>query len=534
MQRDLTIKKLNILFIPFLLISISICVGYTFLHWLLVIKLELFALNDTIIQFAGPAVVSLLVTLLFFRRRIRILNLKSNRDKLPDFYFIIILIALSIPNIIAQNYLPKATGKLTQLFSINEIDQHKPSKYYTLKKFSVDKINIGVNTFVEIGGRNNENFGIYVFVVLPIIDTEAESDQCKAFLGIKYSKNISNRLTPKEKQENYETLLSISQYDVAHNNFDEFRYLEQIGNNSDKDGYKDAILHCIKYDRSTAPILIAQKEPFEDRLGNESDWIFISFGISSVIWLIMVLIPKIDRPALKKFESGTPIKNDDLIEFLRFLKPKNGFYITPILVFINIALFLTMIFSGLGFMNFAATDLLTWGADFGPFVKNGQWWRLTTNTFLHGGIIHITTNMIGLIFFGLILEMRLGKIRFLLSYLFTGITASLVSIWWNPSIVSVGASGAIFGLSGIFLALLVSKFYDENFTKSFLIGTLIFIGYNLLYGLTGNIDNAAHIGGLISGFILGLIFRFTLEKPATKKTRKKRVYKKEMTVETSL
>ena len=204
MQRDLTIKKLNILFIPFLLISISICVGYTFLHWLLVIKLELFSLNDTIIQFAGPAVVSLLVTLLFFRRRIRILNLKSNRDKLPDFYFIIILIALSIPNIIAQNYLPKATGKLTQLFSINEIDQHKPSKYYTLKKFSVDKINIGVNTFVEVGGRNNENFGIYVFVVLPIIDTDAESDRCKAFLGVKYSKNISNRLTPKEKQENYE------------------------------------------------------------------------------------------------------------------------------------------------------------------------------------------------------------------------------------------------------------------------------------------------------------------------------------------
>jgi rhomboid protease GluP len=179
-----------------------------------------------------------------------------------------------------------------------------------------------------------------------------------------------------------------------------------------------------------------------------------------------------------------------------------------------------MMCSGLGFINFSAHDLLSWGANFGPLVKNGEWWRLSTNTFLHGGIMHILTNMIGLIFLGVILEMRLGKIRFLLSYLFIGVVASLVSIWWNQSIVSVGASGAIFGLSGIFLALLVSKFYDENFTKSFLIGTLVFIGYNLLYGLTGGIDNAAHIGGLVSGFILGLIFRFTIEKPAAKKAKK--------------
>jgi rhomboid protease GluP len=534
MQRDLTVKKLNILFIPFLLISISICVGYTFLHWLLVIKLELFSINDIVIEFAGPFVLSLIITLFFFRRRIRILNLKTKANKTPDFYFAILWISLSVPNIIAQNYLPKVTGKLTLLYSINEIDQHEPSKYYSLTKFGIDKTNIGVNTAIDISGKHNENFNISVYVVLPIIDNDTENARCKAFLGVKYFRSISNRLSSTEKEENYNTLLSIGKYDVEHNNFNDFRYLERIGNNDDKPGYKEAVHQCLKYNRSPAPILIAQKEPFEDRLGNQSDWIFISFGISSVIWLMMVLVPKIDRPALRNFESGTPIKNDDLIEFLRFLKPKNGFYITPILVFIIIAIFLTMMFSGLGFTNFAAADLLTWGADYGPFVKNGEWWRLSTNTFLHGGIMHILTNMIGLIFLGFILEMRLGKIRFLLSYLFIGVVASLVSIWWNPSIVSVGASGAIFGLSGIFLALLVSKFYDENFTKSFLIGTLVFIGYNLLYGLTGGIDNAAHIGGLVSGFILGLIFRFTIEKPATKKPRKKRVYKKEITTKTSL
>jgi len=531
MSRDITVKKLNILFIPFLLISISICVVYTFLNWLLIIKLDFIPLKENIIEFVIPFLLPVIFIFFFFRPRIRILNLKTKKDNLPWLYYYILLLGLAVPNIIAQKYLPKAVGKLTQLYSINEIDQHEASKYYSLTKFAVDKDNIGLNTFFDVSGKNNENFNINIYVILPIIDNGIKNIPCKAFLGVKYFRTVSNRLSAREKEDNYNSLASICKYEIENNSFDDFRYLERVGNSEDGDGYKDAILHCLKYDRSKAPVLIAQKEPFEDRLGNQSDWIFISFAISAFVWLIMVLIPKIDRQALKRFEDGIPIKNNDLISFLQVIKPRNGFYITPVLMFINIVLFLTMVISGLGFINFRAPDLLIWGANFGPLVRDGEWWRLLTNTFLHGGIMHIFSNMIGLILLGFILEMQLGKIRFLLSYLFTGIVGSIASILWNQSTVSVGASGAIFGLCGIFLAHLISKFYDESFTKAFLIGTLIFIGYNLFLGLTGGIDNAAHIGGLTSGFILGLIFRFTIEKPVAKKLRKKRVYKKKISTE---
>jgi rhomboid protease GluP len=113
------------------------------------------------------------------------------------------------------------------------------------------------------------------------------------------------------------------------------------------------------------------------------------------------------------------------------------------------------------------------------------------------------SNMFGLYIIGLFLEPVLGKTKYLLIYLTTGIFASLNSIWWHAATISVGASGAIFGLYGFFLALLLLKVFPPQLSKAFLSFTLIFVGYNLLMGLMGGIDNAAHIGGLISGFLIG-------------------------------
>jgi membrane associated rhomboid family serine protease len=90
----------------------------------------------------------------------------------------------------------------------------------------------------------------------------------------------------------------------------------------------------------------------------------------------------------------------------------------------------------------------------------------------------------------------------LLVYIVAGLLASAASLWWHANTVSVGASGAIFGLYGFFLALLLLKVFSSELTKLFLISTAVFIGYNLLMGITGGIDNAAHIGGLLSGFLM--------------------------------
>ena len=125
--------------------------------------------------------------------------------------------------------------------------------------------------------------------------------------------------------------------------------------------------------------------------------------------------------------------------------------------------------------------------------------------------MHLVANMVGLLFVGVFLEPILGRKKFLAIYLLTGVLASVTSLWWHTATVSIGASGAIFGLYGLFLALMLLKVFPKEFSNTFLVTTLIFIGYNLLIGLTGGIDNAAHLGGLISGFIIGLILTPSLK-----------------------
>ena len=99
----------------------------------------------------------------------------------------------------------------------------------------------------------------------------------------------------------------------------------------------------------------------------------------------------------------------------------------------------------------------------------------------------------------------MGSRKISIVYFFSGILASLSSFLFNDFSVSVGASGAIFGLYGFFLARILTKTIDKVISQVFLSTILIFVGYNLVMGLSGNIDNAAHIGGLITGFLIGIV-----------------------------
>ena len=115
-------------------------------------------------------------------------------------------------------------------------------------------------------------------------------------------------------------------------------------------------------------------------------------------------------------------------------------------------------------------------------------------------------NLVGLGLAGIFLEPVLRRKNYLILYILSGICGSLTSIWWHPNKVSVGASGAIFGLYGALLGLLL---FTDAFPKGGKNGILvivgIFVGLNLLRGLSGGVDNAAHIGGLLSGAGIGIL-----------------------------
>jgi rhomboid protease GluP len=451
---------------------------------------------------------------IWLRPRIKLLKLTGANDNLPFLYLFAAIMAMAVPTILAQEYIQKASGELTNLESINDIDKSAPTKYYTLKNYHIDKKNIEVQTIYEETGRTGEHLNMHFYVVLPILSSEEDkaNPSCLAWLGFEYYKQISNRLYDFEKDEEFKKFGDECQKDFDRKNFNQFVYLDRVGNNKDGDAFKEAILKSAKCNPNNTSVFLAVNEPFENRMGNTFAWIFGAFGISGGIWLIMILIPKIDELQLKRFKSGKRYKDKDMIEFINFLKIKEGYFITPIIVYLNLLIFVIMLLSGIDFIYLKGEDLLNWGANFRPYTTYGEWWRLLSSTFLHSGLLHLLANMFGLLFIGIFLEPLLGRTKFLTVYLLTGILASCASLWWHEATISVGASGAIFGLYGIFLALLLTKNFPPDFGPIFLVSTLVFIGYNLLMGTGGGIDNAAHIGGLLSGFVIGLILYPMLKK----------------------
>lgn len=199
---------------------------------------------------------------------------------------------------------------------------------------------------------------------------------------------------------------------------------------------------------------------------------------------------------------------DKITDFFSIFKPTKGYFITPILININILIFIVMLISGVHILMPENQDLLNWGANFRPLTLEGQWWRLFTACFLHIGVLHLLLNMYALLYIGLLLEPYLGKTRFLAAYFISGIAASITSLWWYDLTISAGASGAIFGMYGVFLALLTTNLLDKSAKKALFMSIAVFIGYNILNGLKPNsgLDNAAHIGGILSGLIIGFAF----------------------------
>jgi membrane associated rhomboid family serine protease/Flp pilus assembly protein TadD len=195
--------------------------------------------------------------------------------------------------------------------------------------------------------------------------------------------------------------------------------------------------------------------------------------------------------------------------------------VTQALLALNIGVFVIMALNGVA-MNPTPQQLVERGANYGPLTLGGQEWRLVSSMFLHGGFLHILFNMWCLWDLGQLCESLYGHATFAAVYLISGIAASLASVWWHPAVASVGASGAIFGVVG---ALIASYYLGEFSMPRFAVAShlrsvLIFAGYSLIFGaMSGHTDNAAHIGGLVTGLAFGaLIARYAPGRDVSPRT----------------
>ena len=177
---------------------------------------------------------------------------------------------------------------------------------------------------------------------------------------------------------------------------------------------------------------------------------------------------------------------------------KNKFpMITYWLIAVNVILYVVPILFG------QYNDLINGYSIWGPAIREGQYYRLLTGIFLHGGIFHLLFNCYALYVIGAQVENYLGRVKFLIIYLVAGISGALFSMIFGGNYASIGASGAIFGLMGALVYFGYHyRVYLGNVVKSQIIPLIVL---NLILGFClSGVDNFAHIGGLIGGTLMSI------------------------------
>ncbi|MET3130316.1 membrane associated rhomboid family serine protease [Oxalobacteraceae bacterium GrIS 1.11] len=196
-----------------------------------------------------------------------------------------------------------------------------------------------------------------------------------------------------------------------------------------------------------------------------------------------------------------------------------------LLFIINLAVYLLQIAKGVDWMKPELTDLIAWGANIAPLTMTGEPWRLFSSMFLHIGLIHLALNMYMLLICGQIVERAFGSLNFTLIYCISGLFGSLASASWYAEhkvesvnflgqilgshlevVVAAGASGALMGIAGAYLARwVVLESHHQNPDPLSMHGAFAqTIGINLFMGFANTgVDNACHIGGLFSGAVVG-------------------------------
>ncbi|RHR21199.1 rhomboid family intramembrane serine protease [Clostridium sp. AF19-22AC] len=186
-------------------------------------------------------------------------------------------------------------------------------------------------------------------------------------------------------------------------------------------------------------------------------------------------------------------------------KNKNAVCTTALIV-INVGVFFILSLIG---MTEDSMFMLDHGAMFVPYIVSGhEYYRLFTSLFLHFGIIHLLNNMVMLGALGWNLELETGRIKFLIIYFVSGLGGNLLSLYLdikaNEMVVSAGASGAVFGLMGALLCVVLKNHGRVGRLTNR--GLLFMVALSLYFGLTSSgVDNAAHIGGLVCGFITAAV-----------------------------
>jgi membrane associated rhomboid family serine protease len=466
-------------------------------------------MSNFVLDFVIPLLCIFIVMLIVMTRPIKLLQFKASKNATGVIVFMGIV--TYVPLLLAQHYLEIATGELTVLNSIDEVDYLPKTKYYSLKEFYFDKTKAGRNEKVYTSGKHNQTLNFKISWATPIFQKESDTIKKNThyWLCEQYQDDISNRKSNTIKKEAFEAfkLKCIQEYNQK--KLDDFKYLERLKNTTDTDDYSAAAGES-KLSRDAEDIFfIAHKGNFEDRCGNKLLWVFIVMGIGSVLILLLLAFCKLKSELVlaKYLQKQNPSRIKEAFEDFQWLLPREGFYVSLLLIYANILIFSLMVMNGLGFTSFSDIELIDWGSLFKPDTVRGEWWRLLTYQFVNNGCKALLNNMLSLLFIGICLEPLIGKKRTLALYIIGGLCGGIIELGWEYYSNITGSSPAVMTMYGVLLVLVLMKvmtFESKLKLLSFSLAS-VSVAYTIYFKHTTLTGLSADIGGLVTGLFLGAL-----------------------------
>jgi membrane associated rhomboid family serine protease len=501
--------KLRYLYAPFLIVVAGFVAVYSLLAWALVYRTGLLNLDEELVTWWLPFGLAWIPAWLWIWPRIKVLKLETKKGKLHELYLWVAAAAMIWPTVQAQMYLSKMTGTTIRLSEVADISSRTSSKYYTVERPCLRREESRTHFAAELG-RRQENVNYTISVAVPFCGKSGAPPGTvpPAWLALTFTTWTKSSNADGVKEATARRFAEESEATFKRLDLGGFKYLESLGPGDKRRGFETAIRKA--YPEARVPVLLVpHMGALEERAGTEGDWALGAFGSMATLWLLMLLVPDIHVDRLRLVRDGARAGRAGENGWRSFLTFGRSAFGTTMLAAVIVVVFLAMVFAGLGVVGFHFEDLVGWGALSRPLLRGAGLLRLVTYQFVHGGLMHIVNNLYGLFFAGLMLESVIGGRRLLVAYLSAGVFGGVASVLVHPATVTVGASGSIFGLFGVLFGLLLVK--DERVAPArnfLLINAGIYVGLNLLLGaVMPGVDNAAHVGGLLAGLLMGPFLR---------------------------
>ncbi|MCK6264378.1 rhomboid family intramembrane serine protease [Vibrio sp. ZSDE26] len=498
--------KFRLVFLPFLCVFISLNFGYTALRWLVDIKLELVVVDESILDFFLPIILSVISVFLVTRKRFRALEFKNDRSS--SFLKMIMAVAVAIPLVISQSLISSISYDLIKLNTHEAIPSLKHEKFFDIKEYPIDPDLAAYDVSFRVRGKHNEDFNMYLSIAVPI-----DLDE-NIWYGIRYYKQISNRLEPDEKEQEYRHFLQDSEEKFNQVNYYDHQHLELLKKSDLLDGFRMAIEQSQPMRKGEDLFVLY---PRKESLAQSNDDMIYYTSLSSIIAMVVVVIiscsVSINSTNLSLYRSKQLDDSDATSQVFRVVTFRAGCPVTTISILVCLIVFSIGVATGVDMMNGNTQELMSIGGVRRDLILQGEYWRVFSAVFVHAGLSHIAMNIIVLGFAGRSVESHIGSSNFIMLFIICALGSSFASISWYENTLSVGISGVNFGLIGALVALLLTGYVDKG-SRSDLIGLVMMVlvsGAAVLF--LPNIDHAAHLGGLVSGMLFTLLMTTWLRKP---------------------